>query len=78
MEPEKGLIVCATAGRDRGKFFVMLETDKGFAFIADGKMRKLGSPKRKNLKHLRMTGKKAALMDLTDKKLREILKEFTV
>lgn len=78
MEPEKGLIVCATAGRDRGKFFVMLETDKGYALIADGKTRKLDSPKRKNMKHLRMTGKRAALMNLTDKKLREMLKEYTV
>lgn len=78
MEPEKGLIVCATAGRDSGRYFVVLEAEKGYALIADGKTRKLGSPKRKNIKHLRRTGKKAALMQLTDRKLRELLKEFTV
>lgn len=78
MEPEKGLIVCATAGRDKGKFFVVLESDKGYALIADGKSRKLSSPKRKNVKHLRQTGKQAALTQITDKKLRGLLKEFTL
>lgn len=78
MEPEKGLIVCATAGRDKGRYFAVLEADKGYALIADGRTRKLESPKRKNAKHLRRTGKKAALEQITDKKLRDLLKELTV
>mgnify|MGYP000108443954 CR=1 FL=1 len=78
MEPEKGLIVCATAGKDKGKFFVVLECFEGYALIADGKSRKIQKPKRKNVKHLRMTGKKAALTQITDKKLRDLLSKFTV
>ena len=78
MEPEKGLIVYAMAGRDKGRYFVVLEAEKGYALIADGKTRKLAKPKRKNAKHLRMTGTKIALTQITDKKLRVLLKEFTV
>lgn len=78
MEPEKGLIVCATAGRDKGKFFVVLECSEGYALIADGKSRKIQSPKRKSIKHLRMTGKQAALTQITDRKLRDLLSKFTV
>lgn len=78
MEPEKGLIVCATAGRDKGRFFAVLEYAEGYALIADGKTRKLSSPKRKNVKHLRMTGKQIALTQITNKKLCGLLKEFTL
>lgn len=79
MEAETGLIVCASAGRDKDRFFVVVETGKGFAFIADGKSRKLASPKRKNTKHLRSTGRKIALTpQITDRKLRGLLKEFTL
>lgn len=45
-------IVRAMCGRDRGKFFVVTKVDGGFAFIADGRGRRLEKPKRKNLKHL--------------------------
>ena len=78
MEPEKGLIVCASAGRDKGKFFVVFECNGGYALIADGKTRKISRPKRKNVKHLSVTGKQIALTQITDKKLRGLLKEFTI
>jgi ribosomal protein L14E/L6E/L27E len=78
MEPEKGLIVCASAGRDKGKFFAVLECNGGYALIADGKTRKLSHPKRKNVKHFSITGKRIALTQITDKKLRDLLKEFTI
>lgn len=47
MELTKGLVVRALAGRDMGNFFVVLSVDGGYALIADGKRRKLASPKRK-------------------------------
>lgn len=77
MEPSKGLIVCAKAGRDTGRYFAVLEAEGGYALIADGKTRKLDRPKRKNIKHLQATGTKIALTQITDKKLRDLLKEFT-
>lgn len=77
MEPSKGLIVCAKAGRDLGRYFVVLEAESGYALIADGKTRKLDKPKKKNVKHLQATGKEIALTQITDRKLRDLLKEFT-
>ena len=47
-----GDVVKATAGRDKDKFFLVIEVSDGFAFIVDGKTRKVGKPKRKNVKHL--------------------------
>lgn len=55
---EEGSIVWAKAGRDKGKFFVVLKADKHYCFIADGKTRKLMAPKKKNRIHLSGTNQK--------------------
>lgn len=47
-----GDVVKATAGRDKDKFFLVIDIEGGFALIVDGKTRKVGKPKRKNVKHL--------------------------
>lgn len=61
MEITRGLVVRALAGRDMGGFFVVLSVDGGYAEIADGKRRRLASPKRKNLRHLQRTNQCIAL-----------------
>lgn len=49
----KSCIVRSTAGRDKGRAFVVLElVDGQYALLADGRMRRLEKPKRKKLKHL--------------------------
>ena len=53
MDIVRSSLVQATAGREEGKYFFVLETDDEYAFIADGKCRKLEAPKRKKRKHLR-------------------------
>lgn len=75
MNVEKGLVVKATAGRDINSYFVVVSSDDKFAFIADGKSRKLAKPKRKNVKHLSATSKILCIDEITDKQLRRALKE---
>lgn len=44
------------AGRDKNKYFVVLEIlDDKYCHIADGGIRKVDAPKKKKLKHLRCT-----------------------
>lgn len=76
MEITRGLVVRALAGRDMGGFFVVLSVNGGYAEIADGKRRRLASPKRKNLRHLQRTNQCIALDGVTDKKLRNLLKQY--
>ena len=45
-------IVFSLAGHDKGREYVVLKTDGSFAWLVDGKTRKLTNPKRKSLKHL--------------------------
>ena len=76
---QAGSVVRADAGRDMenpyGGFFVVTEVSEGYCMIADGKTRKLARPKRKNMKHIRATGSMINLSDITDKKLRVLLRE---
>ena len=53
MDISKSDIIESLAGRDKGKFFYVIETEENFVLIADGKTRKLENPKRKKLKHVR-------------------------
>lgn len=71
-----GSVVRANAGRDKGNFFVVTSIDKDFCTIADGKSRKLDKPKRKNLKHIRPTNSMIEIKEITDKKLRTLLRAF--
>ena len=73
----KGSVVRAEAGRDGGGYFVIVEADEKYCFIADGNSRKLASPKRKNIKHIRATNSMIDVNEITDKKLRNMLKQFS-
>lgn len=72
----KGSVVIADAGRDSGGYFAVTDSDEKYCFIADGKSRKLSKPKRKNIKHIRATDSMIDLNDITDKKLRRMLREL--
>ena len=51
-----GEVVFSAAGHDKERFYAVVEVgEDGCPLIADGKRRKLQSPKRKNPKHLRPT-----------------------
>lgn len=78
MEFEKGYVVISRAGRDKGYYMAVTDTDeeRDFVIVADGKERPLDRPKRKNPKHLQKTNYKIDLEQLTDKKLRRFLSDL--
>jgi len=50
-----GRLVCSTAGRDAGKFYLVINmVNDTMAQVADGEGRKLTTPKKKNIKHLKV------------------------
>ncbi|MBS7370080.1 MAG: KOW domain-containing RNA-binding protein [Oscillospiraceae bacterium] len=73
MEISKGTVVISSAGHDKGQWFVVTGADGGYVFIADGKERKLLSPKKKNIKHIRVTSRVIPEGEMTDRKLRRAL-----
>jgi len=77
VEAKPGSIVRSLAGRDKGGFMVVVSAENGFVFLADGKERKLCSPKKKNVKHVAPTKAVIDLNGLTDKALRAAVRRFT-
>ena len=51
-----GSVVLSTQGRDKGMYFVVTSLGNGVVYLADGGMRKLAAPKKKNVKHVSDSG----------------------
>ena len=72
-----GQIVCSAAGRDRGRFMVIVGEKGGFPLVCDGKERPIQRPKRKNPKHLIFTEAFIESVGFeTNRSLRRALREF--
>lgn len=79
MDIERGLVVRAKSGRDKNRFFVVISCDDEYAYIADGKTRRLVKPKKKNIKHLFVTNTVIPQGSLnTDKLIKAQLRKFNV
>jgi ribosomal protein L14E/L6E/L27E len=49
-----GQIVHSKAGRDKDRYFIVVGIiDNDYVLVADGQLRKINSPKKKKIKHLR-------------------------
>ena len=77
MDIKTGRVVISSAGHDKGRFMLVVGADGDRIFVADGKERKLGHPKKKNIRHVRATSSTIEPEGLTDKKLRQLLNSIT-
>ena len=77
MEITTGRVVISSAGHDKGRFMLVVGADGDRILVADGKERKLGHPKKKNIRHVRATSRTIEPEGLTDKKLRRTLNEMS-
>ncbi|MBQ4257052.1 MAG: KOW domain-containing RNA-binding protein [Oscillospiraceae bacterium] len=73
---EPGTVVKSLAGRDRGRFLMIVRNEGAFVWLADGRERKLSSPKKKNAAHIAPTKTVIPTEGLTDKALRGHLMSF--
>lgn len=77
MELVRGTVVRSAAGRDKGGFFAVLETDGVYAVLCDGKHRPLERPKKKKLKHLAATNTVLPEQSMeTNREIRKALRPF--
>lgn len=84
MEAAVGSVVYSRAGRDKGNFFVIIMLDGEYAYVCDGDLRRSEKPKKKKLKHLKVTNtvcqsvaeKMAEAGRVTNAELRRVLAEF--
>ena len=84
MDIARSDIVKASAGRDKGKLFFVMDVEDNFLLLADGKTRRLERPKRKKRRHVvfqaridcRTTEKIRSGDRLTNSELRKTLAQF--
>lgn len=77
MQYKIGMIVKSKAGRDNNRFYVITDVKDEYVYLADGKLHKLDSPKKKNIKHLAATNSKLELSKISsNSKLRQELWSF--
>ena len=51
-----GKVVISKAGRDTGDYYIVIEQiDDNYVLLADGRLKTIEKPKKKKLKHLKMT-----------------------
>jgi len=70
-------VLCkSVAGHDKGSWYAVVESAPGVVYIADGRRRRLGAPKKKNIKHVELTRKSVTLEFFTDRSLRKALWKY--
>lgn len=52
---EIGCVVKSAQGKDKGRYFCVVELKDGYCFLRDGKIHKLEKPKRKKIKHVQVS-----------------------
>ena len=73
----RGRVVCSKAGRDKGKFMVLVGSSDSHFYLCDGKERPLERPKSKIGKHIQFTNCVFEEKQfLTNKSLRRALAEY--
>ena len=51
---KQGNIVVSLNGKDKGEHFIVCNVKENYAYVVNGKTRKLTKPKKKNIKHLQI------------------------
>lgn len=76
---KRGMVVISLNGREAGRCMAVLSEEGSRVLLADGKRRKLETPKRKNPRHLRITGQEISEASMaTDRELRRTLHKVSV
>lgn len=71
---ELGQVVYSKQGRDSGRYYAVVEiVDDTYVKIADGKLRRVKSPKLKKVKHLKTKGD---MLDKISEKLKQNAQVF--
>jgi hypothetical protein len=81
-----GRIVTSKAGHDRGSTYMVVATDQDYVYVADGRLKRVGSPKRKKSIHLQYTGYRDAMLGdrleagdvVRDEEIKRSIKMYTL
>ncbi len=79
---EIGDVVISKAGHDKGLSYVIINIDKDFVYLADGRLKKIEKPKKKNVKHIHILHidnnyiKNKCIDNIKDEEIKYFLKAY--
>ncbi len=62
-ECRKGMFAISLAGHDKGSIYIVVACDEKFAYLSDGKIRRVDYPKKKRMKHLQLDSRTDELVE---------------
>ncbi len=79
--PKQGDLVKSLAGHDKNQFFIVISVKDGFLYLADGDLRRVEKPKKKNLRHCVLVKENPVIrtskdIGVANAEIRKCIKEF--
>ena len=71
-----GMLARSKAGHDAGRMYVIMDTDGAYVYLADGRIRTAGKPKKKKIRHVELICREYDISEADDVQIRRILKEY--
>lgn len=74
-----GMLATSKAGHDKDSVYVIIREDGEYIYVADGRVRTMERPKRKNRKHIQLIKKKRLLEPengFDDLEIKKVIKEY--
>ena len=74
----KGMLVYSKAGRDKGRLFIVLDTENDIVYLSDGETRHVENPKKKKIKHIMRTNTviKHDFDDISDSDVKKAILDY--
>ncbi|MBO5146258.1 MAG: KOW domain-containing RNA-binding protein [Lachnospiraceae bacterium] len=74
-----GFLAYSLAGHDKGQIYLIIEETKDYVYVADGILRLLDSPKKKNKKHIQIIknfDRKTDMSSVTNEEIKYLIKLY--
>lgn len=74
-----GFLAYSLAGHDKGELYLIIDETKEHVYVADGSVRPLDRPKKKNKKHIQIVknaDRKADISFMTNEEVRHIIRLY--
>lgn len=81
---ELGMLAKSKAGHDCNEIYIIVDIINDSVFLADGKIKRIDSPKRKNIKHIQIIKKKDETLSkkleakekVFDEEIKKVIKNY--
>lgn len=76
MEIKAGMLARSKAGHDKDRVYMIVALDGLYAYLADGSLKPMSSPKKKKLKHIQPIREEHDMEGMDDIRIRMIIKRY--